>query len=65
MRIKFAFCVLLGCLSSIRLLGQQISAPEPQSGTVTGTVEDVDGEVVPGATVSVDGPAPSDHRTLT
>ena len=65
MRIKFAFCILLGCLSSIHLFGQQISAPEPQSGTVTGTVEDVAGELVPGATVSIDGPAPSDHRAVT
>jgi hypothetical protein len=65
MRIKFSFWILLGCLSSIHLLGQQISAPEPQSGSITGTVEDIDGGLVPGATVSIDGPAPSDHRTVT
>jgi Carboxypeptidase regulatory-like domain len=65
MRINLAFCILLGCLSSIHLLGQQISAPEPQSGTITGTVEGVDGGIIPGATVRIDGPAPSDHRTVT
>src|SRR5438270_13655605 len=65
MRIKFAFFILLGCLSAVHLSGQQISAPEPQTGTVTGTVEDVDGGVVPGATVTSDGPAPGDHHTVT
>ena len=65
MRLAIAFCILLGCLSSIHLFGQQISAPEPQPGSITGTVEDVDGGLVPGATVSVDGPAPRDHRSVT
>jgi hypothetical protein len=65
MRIKLALCILLGCLSSIHVLGQQLSAPAPQTGTITGTVEGVDGGIIPGATVSVDGPAPSDHRSVT
>jgi Carboxypeptidase regulatory-like domain len=65
MRIKVVFCVLLACLSPIHLPGQLISAPEPQSGSITGNVEDVAGGVVPGATVSIHGPAPSDRRTVT
>jgi hypothetical protein len=65
MRLKVSLFLLLACFSSIHLPGQQISAPEPQAGSITGTVEDVDGGLIPGATVSVDGPAPSDHRTVT
>jgi hypothetical protein len=65
MRINVAFCILLGCLSSNPLPGQQIPASKPQSGSITGTVEDVNGGLLPGATVSIDGPAPSDHRTVT
>jgi len=33
-----------------------------QSGSITGTVEDVNGGLFPGATGRIDGPAPSDHR---
>jgi hypothetical protein len=45
--------------------GQQISDPEPQAATITGTVTDGDDAAVPGAIVTVDGPAPADHRVIT
>jgi hypothetical protein len=40
--------------------GQQISAPEPQAGTIIGTVIDVNGGVVPGATVLLQDSSPDD-----
>jgi hypothetical protein len=63
MRIKQALFGFILCLSPVYALNQQISAPEPQSGSIIGTVTDVDGDAVPGATVTVDGVDPSDRRT--
>ena len=44
--------------------GQQIDAPQPQRGSVRGTVTDVDDAAIPGATLTIDGPPGSQHRTL-
>ena len=44
--------------------GQQIDAPQPQRGSVRGTVTDVDDAAIPGATLTIDGPPGSEHRTL-
>ena len=54
----FIFCVLL----TVAAVGQEFSAPEPQTGTILGTVVDVRNDIVPGATAVLDGP--SDHRTV-
>jgi hypothetical protein len=40
---------------------QQISAPDPPAGTIVGTVTDVNGDAVPGATIVLEGPSVSDH----
>ena len=64
-RIKVVCCILLICLSSTHLPSQQIAAPEPQAGTISGNVEDVTGGAVPGATVRINGPVTSDRRTVT
>jgi hypothetical protein len=45
-------------------VAQKISAPEPQTGTIFGTVTDVNGDAVPGATVVLEGPSLSDHHTV-
>jgi hypothetical protein len=51
-----AVLCLICCLSfSGAAAGQQISAPEPQAGTIIGTVIDVNGDVVPEATVLLQG----------
>ena len=42
----------------------QVSAPTPQTGTVTGTVTDADGAVIPGALVELQGATPDDHRVV-
>lgn len=43
------------------------SAPSPQAdaqpGEINGTVTDVNGDLIPGATVALDGLSPADHRT--
>ena len=43
---------------------RQDSAPEPQTGTIFGTVTDVNGDAVPGATVALESPSVSDHATV-
>lgn len=58
-------CTLMICMSAVTAAaGQQVSAPAPQTATITGTVIDVNDETISGATVVLDGPAPSDHRTV-
>jgi hypothetical protein len=42
--------------------GQQIAAPEPQTGEISGTVVDVNDDIIPGAIVDLDGPL-GEHRT--
>jgi hypothetical protein len=41
--------------------GQLVAAPEPQPATITGTVTDLNGGVIPGATLTAVG-APVDGR---
>jgi hypothetical protein len=36
----------------------------PQAGHIIGTVLDVNGDIVPGATVVLEGPSPADRRTV-
>lgn len=57
MRIFRAFYVVL-FLFSIRALGQQLSAPEPQAGRIIGTVTDRNDDAIPGATVVLEGADP-------
>ena len=45
-------------------VAQQISAPEPQTGTIIGTVTDVNDGTVPGATVDLAGPSLADHQRV-
>jgi hypothetical protein len=44
--------------------GQQIGGPDPQPGKMSGTVTDVNDDVVQGANVILDGPAPGDRRSI-
>jgi len=43
---------------------EDIPAPEPQTGTIIGTVTDVRHDIVPGATIVLEGPASSGQRTV-
>ncbi len=58
MRIKQIFRTLLLCLFSIPAQTQLVSAPEPQAAIIAGVVTDTDDAVIPGATISIDGPDP-------
>ncbi len=57
MAVAFAF--------SIPTLAQSIDSPELRLGTILGTVTDVNGNIVPGARVVLQGPDTHDCRTLT
>lgn len=54
-------CLFFTCVAT----AQPISAPEAQTGTIVGTATDVQNEIVPDASVVLEGPAPGDHRTVT
>jgi hypothetical protein len=45
-------------------IAQQVSAPAPQTGTLIGTVTDVNNDPVPGATVALEGPSDADHQSI-
>ncbi|MBV8672346.1 MAG: carboxypeptidase regulatory-like domain-containing protein [Acidobacteriaceae bacterium] len=65
MIIRLCIRVLIFCVSAdVVGAAQRISASEPQTGTIIGTVTDVRNDMVPGATAVLDGPASSDHRTV-
>ena len=57
-------CFLALCFSVFVASAQEISAPEPQRGIILGTVTDVDDAYIPGATLVLDGPAATDHKTV-
>ena len=60
----FLLFVFLGVSVASAAVTPQISAPEPQTGTIVGTVTDVNDGTVPGATVSLEGPSPSDPQRV-
>lgn len=59
-------CALALCVSAtVAAAGQQFDVPAPAPGNISGTVTDVAHDIVPGATVLLDGPAPSmDRQTV-
>lgn len=61
MRINQFFCLCFLCFFPIHAQSQLISAPEPQTATITGVVTDADDAIIPGAAVSIDGPTSNDH----
>jgi len=65
MSTRLCLCVLILCVSvAYAAVAQQISAPELQPGTIIGTVIDVNGGIVPGATVVLEGPSPDDDPSV-
>ncbi len=55
------FLILSVFVTSVAV-SQQISAPEPQTGTIIGTVTDGNDGTVPGAKVALEGPSPADSQ---
>src|ERR1700761_6543932 len=64
MRIGYRLCALILSIISIAAHGQQIDAPQPQRGSIHGTVTDVDDAAIPGAALTLDGTPGSEHRAL-
>jgi Carboxypeptidase regulatory-like domain len=56
---------LVLALGPIAALGQQTGAIEPLRGSISGDVTDVDGLVIPDATITLDEPSSSDSQTVT
>jgi hypothetical protein len=56
----FAFVVFI-CAATMTN-AQQVSAPSPQPAAIVGTALDTNGDVVPGASVALEGPAPGEIR---
>ncbi len=65
MRRFVLVCAALLGIGTHGLAAQDVSAPQPQPGTLTGTVEDVNGGVIAGATVIIDDSKPQDRKTAT
>ena len=64
MSIMPAIVVFL-CWFACTMMAQQISVPKPGSGSIIGTATDVQDEVVPGATVVLDGGGASGQQKAT
>ncbi len=78
-RITESICVLVVCLFATApvfaqhvaaagprpesLSDSEIAAPDPQPGSIMGTVTDTNNDIVPGATVVLEGFIPGEHRT--
>jgi Carboxypeptidase regulatory-like domain len=66
---KFSLCLLILILSVAATgaaVAQQVSAPGPQTGTIIGTVIDVNDGMVPGATVALASPSlPAPQHVVT
>jgi len=59
-------CLLLICLTTVlQAPAQDVVAPVPQLGSISGTVLDVNGDLVPGATVTLQCPSPCENQTAT
>jgi hypothetical protein len=65
MRFRRLFLTLILGVAPIAALGQQAGATGPQRGSISGDVTDVDGLVIPDATITVDEPSSSDSQTVT
>lgn len=65
-RFQHLLCFLVLSVSVTCIAaGQQVSAPEPQTGTIIGTVIDVNNGTVPDATVALEGPSLPDPKRVT
>ena len=65
MSSRQSICALIfSAYAVIPVVGQQIPAPDPQPGTMSGTVTDVNDDIVPGANVILEGSTPGDRRSI-
>src|ERR1700722_12381567 len=65
MKWKLFFFAVSICLEAgLTALGQELVAPQPQPGQISGTVTDMGGALIPGATVALEGPSQQDSRSV-
>lgn len=64
-RGKHLLCFFLVYLCAFHARCQQISAPEAQRASISGVVTDIDGGLIPGATVVANGSLPKQHQSAT
>jgi hypothetical protein len=60
---SFLLCVGLAVVLTVPMLAQNAPTPEAGSATIAATVTNPNNEAVPGATVVLEGPGPSDRAT--
>lgn len=66
MKLTLYTAVLAACLAfAFPSFGQVNAAPDEQTGNISGTVTDGENDVIPGATVILEGPASASPRTTT
>jgi hypothetical protein len=61
---RFLCAFIVAASVVIPAIGQQIAAPKPQAGKISGTVTDVNDDIVPGANVILESSAPGDRRSI-
>jgi Carboxypeptidase regulatory-like domain len=65
MSVKLCVRAFIFCVSvTVAAIAQEFSAPEPQTGTITGTVVDVNDDPIPGANVVLDASSLRDHARV-
>jgi len=57
--------LLMSVMTALSAAAQDISASNPQLGTISGTVVDLNGALVPGATATLEGLVPSEKQITT
>src|SRR5256885_4310453 len=61
--IPKTLCTIFICIWAASIaVAQQDSSPAPQTGTIIGTVLDIEGGIIPAASIVLQGPAPEDKR---
>src|SRR5205823_4455608 len=62
--LQICVLILAAIAMAAPLPAEDVNAPNPGAGRITGTVTDVDNDTVAGATVVLKGPVPGDPRTV-
>ena len=62
--LRFLCALIFSACVVIPVVGQQIAAPDPQPGTISGTVTDVNDDIIPGATVVLQSSVSGDRRSV-
>lgn len=62
---SWKFLLLIWLTAVLPAMAEDIAAPEPQHGSISGTVLDVHGDLIPGALVTLQCPSPCVNQTAT